>query len=155
MNMLQRVESWGDTHHPKWLSIVRILLGLFLLWVGILFVMNRDALDAIINESPALVTLSFFIAHYIVFAHVVGGLFIAMGLLTRICALANIPILLGAVFFVHSPTGLFHVYPVLSLSILVLFLLVFFAVVGSGRISVDEFMRRHPERQRNRKYIDF
>jgi putative oxidoreductase len=150
--MLQRVESWGDAHHPKWLSAVRILLGLFLMWVGIVFVQNRDALTTIIKDQPALTALSFFLAHYIVFAHTVGGLFIAMGLLTRISALANIPVLLGAVFFVHSRTGLFNVYPILGLSILVLFLLIFFLIEGSGRISVDEYMRRHPEKPRRRKY---
>ncbi|HVI47088.1 MAG TPA: DoxX family protein, partial [Chitinophaga sp.] len=154
MNMLQKVENWGDTHHPNWLSAVRILLGLFLMWVGVLFVQNINALTSLIKENPALTTLSFFLAHYIVFAHTVGGLFIAMGLLTRVGVLANIPVLLGAVLFVHSRTGLFNVYPVLGLSILVLFLLIIFLVEGSGRISVDEYMRRHPEKQRPHKYVE-
>ncbi|MCW3465386.1 DoxX family protein [Chitinophaga nivalis] len=149
MNMLQRVENWGDTHHPKWLSAIRILLGVFILWVGILFVQNRDALTTLINENRALAALSFGIAHYIVFAHTVGGLFIAMGLFTRLAALLNIPVLIGAVFFVHSPTGLFTVYPMMGLSILVLFLLIFFLVEGSGPISVDDYMRRHPEKKRS------
>ncbi|RBL88044.1 DoxX family protein [Chitinophaga flava] len=155
MNMLQRVVRWGETHYPLWLNVVRIMLGLFLMWVGVLFVMNRDALDTLIKQSPALVTFAFFVAHYIVFVHTVGGLFIAMGLETRFCALLNIPILLGAVLFVHSSTGLFQVYPVLGLSLLVLILLIVFAIAGSGRISVDEFMRRHPERHRKHTYIDF
>ncbi|SKA45919.1 Uncharacterized membrane protein YphA, DoxX/SURF4 family [Chitinophaga eiseniae] len=155
MNTLQRVVRWGDAHHPVWLSVVRIALGLFLMSVGVLFVMNRDALDTMINESPALVAAAFFIAHYIVFVHIVGGLFIAMGLETRFAALLNIPILLGAMLFVQSRTGLFQVYPVLSLSALVLVLLIIFAITGSGRISVDEFMRRHPERKRKHTYIDF
>ncbi|WP_143306677.1 DoxX family protein [Chitinophaga vietnamensis] len=152
MNMLQRIESWGDAHHPKWLSVLRIGLGGFLGWVGVLFVENRDALTTMINENPALTTLSFFLAHYIVFAHIVGGLFMAAGLYTRLAAAANIPILLGAVFFVHSRTGLFNVYPMLGLSILVLFLLIFFLIEGSGPISVDEYMRRHPEKKDRDRY---
>ncbi len=153
--MLQRVEHWGDTHHPKWLSVVRILLGVFLMYIGVMFVQNRDALIAVINDNPTLAALSVILAHYVVFAHTVGGLFIAMGLLTRFSALVNIPVLLGAVFFVHSATGLFNMYPMMGLSLLVLFLLIFFLIEGSGPISVDDYMRRHPEKRRNKQYADF
>ncbi|MBC9928817.1 DoxX family protein [Chitinophaga qingshengii] len=155
MDTLQKVVRWGDHHHPVWLSVVRMLLGLFLMAVGVLFIMNRDALDTLINTKPALVTVAFFIGHYIVFVHIVGGLFIAMGLETRFSAIVNIPVLLGALLFMHSRTALFQVYPVLGLSALVLVLLIVFAITGSGRLSVDEFMRRHPERKRNHTYIDF
>jgi len=154
MNMLQRVEHWGDTHSPNWLSAVRILLGLFLVAVGVLFVMNRDALIATINQKPALAAISVMLAHYIVFAHIVGGLFIAMGLLTRFCAAANVPVLLGAVFLVGSPSGLFNVYPSMALTVLVLLLLILFVIEGSGRISVDAYMRNHPEKVRSRKYAE-
>jgi len=144
MNLLQRIEVWGDRHHPRWLDAVRICLGIFLFWMGIMFIQNRDALIALINESPILATASVWIGHYIVFAHLAGGLLIALGLLTRVAVIANIPVLLGAVFFVHSPTGLFEVYPQLGLSILVLFLLILFLVEGSGPFSIDAYMRRHP-----------
>lgn len=154
MNMLQQVEHWGDRHSPNWLSAVRMLLGIFLMGMGVLFVMNRDSLITMINQKPALAAISVMLGHYVVFAHIVGGLFIAMGLLTRFCALANIPVLLGAVFLVHSPTGLFTVYPFMALSILVLCLLILFVIEGSGRISVDEYMRRHPEKVRSRKYAE-
>jgi putative oxidoreductase len=144
MNMLQRIEIWGDRHHPKWLDFVRILLGIFLFYMGVLFIQNRDALTALITESPALTVVAFWIAHYIVFAHLAGGLLIALGLLTRVAVIANIPVLIGAVFFVHSPMGLFEIYTQIGLSILVLFLLIFFLVEGSGPLSIDEYMRRHP-----------
>lgn len=155
MNMLQRVEHWGDTHHPNWLSAVRILLGVFLLVVGIRFVQERDALIGVIHQNPSLAALSVMLGHYVVFAHIVGGLFIAMGLFTRLASILNIPVLLGALIFFHSPTGLFNEYQTVGLSVLILVLLILFAVEGSGRISVDEYMRKHPERPRNRRYADF
>ncbi len=145
MNLLQRIERWGNSHHPKWIDGLRILLGLLLMWKGIQFVMDIDVLKARIAEQPFLTALSFWLAHYIVFAHLAGGLFIALGLLTRLGALVNLPVLIGAVFFVNAGTNLFAVYPELSLSIAVLLLILFFIVEGSGRISVDEYMRRHPE----------
>ncbi|HEY0611284.1 MAG TPA: DoxX family membrane protein [Chitinophaga sp.] len=144
MNLLQRIESWGDRHHPKWLDFVRIGLGMFLFYMGVIFIQNRDALTALIDESPFLTAVSFWVAHYIVFAHLAGGLLITLGLLTRVAVIANIPVLLGAVLFVHSPTGLFEVYTQLGLSILVLFLLIFFLIEGSGPVSIDEYMRKHP-----------
>lgn len=144
MNLLQRIEIWGDRHHPKWLDYVRICLGIFLFYMGVVFIQNRDALTALIDESPFLTAVSFWLAHYIVFAHLAGGFLIALGLLTRVAVIANIPVLLGAVLFVHSPTGLFNVYTQIGLSILVLFLLIFFLVEGSGPFSIDAYMRKHP-----------
>ncbi|WP_341839509.1 DoxX family protein [Chitinophaga caseinilytica] len=146
MNLLQRIERWGDNHHPKWVDGLRILLGLFLMWKGIQFVDNIDLLKSRIAEQPFLTAVSFWLAHYIVFAHTVGGLFIALGLLTRVGVIANLPVLIGAVFFINSSTNLFSVYPEMSLSIVVLLGLLFFLVEGSGRVSVDEYMRTHPEK---------
>lgn len=146
MNLVNRIERWGDTHHPKWIDGLRILLGLVIMWKGIQFVNNIDLLKAQIDTHPFLTALSFWLAHIVVFAHVVGGLFITLGLLTRVGVIANLPILIGAVFFIHSSTNLFAVHSEMMLSLVVLFLLCFFLVEGSGPISVDEYMRRHPEK---------
>lgn len=146
MNLLQRIDRWGETHHPKWIDGLRILLGLVLMWKGIQFVQNIDLLKARIIEQPFLTVVAFWVAHLIVFAHFVGGLLIALGMITRVAVIANIPILIGAVFFVNSPTHLFSVHSELALSILVLFLLLFFLVEGSGKLSVDDYIRRHPEK---------
>ncbi|RZL22174.1 MAG: DoxX family protein, partial [Pedobacter sp.] len=37
MKLLQKIQAWGDHHHPKWLDYFRILLGLILVWKGISF----------------------------------------------------------------------------------------------------------------------
>ena len=147
MNLVNRIERWGDTHHPKWIDGLRILLGLVLIWKGVQFVNNIDLLKAQIDQYPFLTALSFWLAHIVVFAHFVGGLFIALGLLTRVGVIANLPILIGAVIFVNSSTNLFAVHAEMILSLVVLFLLLFFLVEGSGPISVDEYMRRHPEKK--------
>lgn len=126
---------------------MRILLGLVLIWKGVQFVNNIDLLTAQIDRYPFLTAMSFWLAHIIVFAHFVGGLFITLGLLTRVGVIANLPILIGAVFFVGSSTNLFAVHSEMILSLVVLFLLCFFLVEGSGPISVDEYMRRHPEKK--------
>jgi len=144
MKLLQRIEIWGNQHHPKWLDAVRICLGIFLFYMGIVFIQNRDALITVINYNPSLAVLSIWLGHYIVFAHLAGGLLIALGSLTRLSVLVNIPVMLGAIFFVHSPTELFLVYRLPGLPFVILLLLVFFLVEGSGPLSVDAYMRRHP-----------
>jgi putative oxidoreductase len=143
MNLLQRIDRWGETHHPRWLDAVRVLLGVFLFYKGVVFIQNIDVLKAVINEKPFLTVVSMWLAHYIVFAHLAGGVLITFGLLTRPAILANLPILIGALIFVHTPTGLFSTYDI-GLSILVLLLLLFFLVEGSGPVSYDSYMRRHP-----------
>jgi uncharacterized membrane protein YphA (DoxX/SURF4 family) len=44
---------------------------------------------------------------------------------------------------VNAQRGFFSIHSELGLSLLVLAMLLFFTVFGSGKISVDEFMRTH------------
>ncbi len=146
MNAIHRIQHWADTHHPLWLDVLRIALGVFIFYKGVLFISNTDSLVAIMrNANLAFATLA--VAHYVAFAHLLGGLLIAMGLLTRVAILFQIPILLGAVFLVN-PYGVFSAANNLEfeISIIVLILLFVFLVYGSGKLSVSEQMRRHPDR---------
>ncbi|MBN8861239.1 MAG: DoxX family protein [Sphingobacteriales bacterium] len=143
MNLLHSVEKWGDAHHPKWLDIIRVVLGIFLVFKGIDFINHMDRLTDLMGRSRFLGSLSLgLLAHYIVFAHLVGGALIAAGLLTRLACLVQIPILIGAVFFINSSAGILAPYDVLWLSVIVLLLLVFFLITGSGPLSVDEQMKK-------------
>lgn len=145
MNLLQSMERWGDTHHPKWLDIIRVVLGVFLALKGIDFINHMDRLIELMSQSKFLGSLSLgLLAHYVVFAHLVGGALVAAGLLTRLACLVQIPILIGAVFFINSSAGILAPYDALWLSVIVLLLLVFFLITGSGPLSVDEFMRKQP-----------
>lgn len=143
MNLLHSVEKWGDAHHPKWLDIIRVVLGGFLVIKGIDFINHMDRLTDLMGRSRFLGSLSLgLLAHYIVFAHLVGGALIAAGLLTRLACLVQIPILIGAVFFINSSAGILAPYDVLWLSVIVLLLLVYFLIAGSGPLSVDEQMKK-------------
>jgi uncharacterized membrane protein YphA (DoxX/SURF4 family) len=142
MSVIQKIEDWGDRHHPKWIDILRILLGLVIFLKGVQFVANTDALMQIMDRSK-FPWVSFFLAHYVAFAHLVGGLLIMLGLVTRFAIVLQLPILIGAVIFINAQKGFFSVNSELSFSLIVLFLLLFFLVEGSGPLSVDAFMRRH------------
>lgn len=133
MNILQRFERWGDSHHPKWLDIIRIAFGLFLCYKGIDFLQNMGLLiGRMSNKVPFGSFAYILVGHYVVFAHVLGGLLIATGFFTRFACLIQIPILLGAVIFVNSSADMLRPYSELFLSILVLVLLIYFLIIGNG-----------------------
>jgi len=147
MNTIEKIETWGEKHHPKWIDLLRILLGFIILAKGYYFISHTDGLQQMIAKSR-LGTVSFLLAHYVAFAHLIGGILIAVGLVTRIAIIFQLPILIGAVLFVNSTTGFFSENSTeLWMSLLILFLLCFFLVEGSGPWSIDEYLRRHPEKE--------
>ncbi|MDN3669568.1 DoxX family protein [Echinicola jeungdonensis] len=145
MNTISKIESWADTHHPRWIDFIRVALGLFILYKGIMFISNTQPL----MEMMANIDLQFFnlaLAHYVAFAHLVGGFFIALGLLTRFSIVFQIPILIGAVFFVNIDQGFLSVANNMEfeISLIVLVLLIVFLIYGSGKFSLDYWMKNHP-----------
>ncbi len=133
MNLLQRIEQWGNRHHPKWMDIVRIALGIFLCYKGVDFVLNMSKLINLMPNRTSFGDFAYTLAgQYVVFAHILGGIFLILGLYTRFACLIQIPILLGAVIFVNSNRDMLQPYSELFLSILVLLLLVYFLIIGNG-----------------------
>lgn len=138
MNVVQRVEHWGDTHHPLWLDIVRILLGAFLCYKGADFLMNMGRMLDLLGSRMSFGSFSMMLmSNYVAFAHMLGGILLFMGVLTRFACLIQIPILLGAVFFID--TTFYRPFSEVVLSIAVLLLLILFLVVGNGHIQMLKF----------------
>jgi len=138
MKLLTKIQSWGDHHHPKWLDFFRIVLGVILIWKGILFALNLSAFTNLMMQHRlgTAVVLSL-IAHLIIGLHIIGGLFITIGSHTRLFSLLNIPILLVAVFFVNLNQNIFRPYAEFWLSCAVLAALVCFLIEGDGVWSVE------------------
>ncbi|MBN9382922.1 MAG: DoxX family membrane protein [Chitinophagaceae bacterium] len=140
MNLVQRVEHWGDTHHPQWLDIVRIALGAFLCYKGVEYLYNMGAMLSLITNRMAFGSFSsMLMSNYIAFAHLLGGILLILGVLTRFACLIQIPILLGAIFFINLSPDLYRPFSELLLSIVVFLLLVLFLIVGNGRWSMLKF----------------
>jgi len=147
MNLLHRIEFWGDHHHPKWLDLVRITLGLFLCYKGVEFMRNSGVLIDLMSSKMSFGQFTLvLLSHYIVFAHILGGFLLALGLLTRFACLIQIPILLGAIIFVNAAPTLMQPFSELIISIVVLLLLVYFLIVGNGPWSFDWFVEKENEK---------
>ena len=139
MSTYRTVVDWIESHRDVGLDVVRIYLGIGLFVRGILFIAETQGVSALVDLSSFSV-LSAAMAHYVTFAHLFGGLMLAAGLLTRLAALVQIPILVGAVFLVHLQEGLLSANQSLEFSALVLFLLVVVFVFGPGRWAADPYV---------------
>jgi putative oxidoreductase len=152
MNLIEKFEYWGDRHHPKWLDIIRIALGIFLCYKGVDYLRNTsDLISLMKNTSPFSEFMIILIGHYITFAHIIGGFFLTIGMFTRAACVIQIPILIGAVIFVNigATRDAFSPYSELFLSIIVLLLLIYFLIIGNGPLSVkvppEEHLKEHEE----------
>jgi uncharacterized membrane protein YphA (DoxX/SURF4 family) len=143
MSVITNIEGWGNSHRPGWLDFFRIVLGVFITFKGFEFMMNFETLESA-AESVNLMFTGASLAHYIIFAHVLGGPMIIVGLFTRIVCAIQIPILIGAIIFVNYPKGFLSLgnHMELEVSIAVLAAAVVFMVFGAGKFSIDE-RRRH------------
>lgn len=142
MTIIQRIEHWGGAHHTTWLPALRVVLGIFLFGKGISFISDTTKVSQLING------LNFDLwsvmgVHYVAFSHIFGGFLIAMGTFTRTACVFQIPILLGAVFFVNLRNGFSYLNSELWLSVIALILVVLFGIIGSGRFSMDEWVNNH------------
>ena len=141
MEKLRQWIDWAEAHPKVWLDCVRVYLGLGLFIRGVFIISNTRAefIQAMLKqmEYPWIVTVG--LLHYISLAHLIGGLMLTVGLLTRIAAWVQVPILAGSVF-IHRGEGLMSGGQSLEFSALVLFLLCIFAVSGAGPVSVDNGM---------------
>ena len=143
MSTITKIEDWGNSHRPGWLDVFRIVLGLFITFKGFEFMFNIESL----KMTTAGMNFAFggaMLAHYVIFAHALGGLLIAFGLFTRFMCLLQLPILIGAVLFVNYPKGFLSIgnHMELEISALVLVGLIVFMVFGAGKFSLDERRRK-------------
>jgi putative oxidoreductase len=149
MNVIQKVEHWGDAHHAKWLDVVRIVLGLIIFSKGIALISDTSHQQEILFSNSILGfsgVMASVAIHVVAFAHLVGGILITIGLVTRFAAVIQIPILVCAVVFVNIANGFSALNSELWLSLIVLSLLILFWVVGSGPYSVDHQIKARPGR---------
>src|SRR4051794_23177379 len=101
MNPFTRSRLLAERNRDLLLELVRIYLGLGLFVKGVYFASHVGVVMTLLNgDFPKLM-----LAHVIAFAHLTGGLLLAAGLLTRLAAAVQVPILAGAIFLVHLRKG--------------------------------------------------
>ena len=137
MVTIKSLNKWANAHTYYPLDILRVALGIFLFSKGLQFVSQTQTLIELITplQGYAGVMLT---VHYVASAHLVGGIMIAFGLLTRFAIAVQIPILIGAILI--NFIGEMNVGN-LVLATLVMFISLFFIFYGSGKHSADYMMK--------------
>jgi uncharacterized membrane protein YphA (DoxX/SURF4 family) len=147
MTTLQQIKTWSATHHPRWLVIVRIALGLFLFSKGINFMRDSQLLERLIYGGQSLSeNNTHWLPIFITWINLLGGFMIMVGLMTRLMTLIQIPILVGAIIFINGQRGGFAPESELGLAILSLLLVIFFLIEGSGPLSLDAYFQNNRSR---------
>src|SRR5688572_16091257 len=139
METVDKWNRWANAHTNIFTDGLRILFGAFIMIKGYFFLDQTDYLYSLFKSVSGSGTY-FVILHYVALAHLCGGFFIILGLLTRWCAGAQLPILIGAVLI--NFIGEMNVSNLIQAT-LGLALCVFFVYYGSGRHSVDHELKLH------------
>jgi uncharacterized membrane protein YphA (DoxX/SURF4 family) len=137
MIALYKLMQLGSRYHRDWFVILRVGLGILLFTKGINFINNTVQLEEILSSTKHVELYASWFAFVIAWAHIFGGLFIVMGLFTRIFCLVQLPIVLVAL----SMSVSYHILSGYALfEIIVGFvLLVFFSLEGGGVLSLDRY----------------
>ncbi len=137
MGTIKSLNKWANAHTYYPLDLLRIALGVFLFIKGINFMSNVEILVELIKPLQSLAG-DMMAVHYVAPAHFVGGILIAFGLLTRWAVVAQLPILIGAVLI--NFLGEMNTQNLIMSSV-VLLLCLFFLLYGSGKHSVDYYLK--------------
>ena len=137
MISVKSLNKWANAHTYYFIDILRIALGVFLFIKGINFISQTETLIELIKPLQGFAG-TMITVHYVAFAHLIGGVLIAVGLLTRWAILFQIPIILGAILI--NFVGVMQPGRLLEASI-VLILCLFFVFYGSGKHSTDYIMK--------------
>ncbi|MCX2740357.1 DoxX family protein [Pontibacter anaerobius] len=133
---INRTSPRNSARNPVWMDGLRVLLGLFLFLKGIFFLEYSSDVLHIFSQGQDFISLhkaTLFTSA----VHIIGGLMITFGVLTRLALLCQIPVILGSMLIVNPTSGLYLDNTELWLSVAVLGLLLFYMVMGPGRYSVD------------------
>lgn len=146
MNTSQQLDQLSERYRSSFIFGLRLMLGIILLIKGYMFMFRMHELSDVV-EAMGMGAFNVTLAMIIASAQLICGLLIMAGLLTRLSCLVLIPILIGAVFYVNLRQG-FVTSSEWMLSVVILYLLIFFFVNGAGENSMYHvFMRPADHKQ--------
>ncbi|MCP2045346.1 DoxX family protein [Pontibacter sp. HSC-36F09] len=137
----------NSANNPVWMDGLRIILGLFLFVKGVFFLEHITDVFQLFSAGNDITQTGK--AHILTsMVHIVGGLMIAFGMLTRLALLCQIPILIGALLIVGpQQSGIQLDNTELMLTIFFTALILFFMIKGPGRYSIDNKVLRPKQPQ--------
>ncbi|MCB0283379.1 MAG: DoxX family protein [Calditrichae bacterium] len=145
MGQIIKIRNWANDHQEMGMEFLRIYLGIILFIKGVHFVANSNFLISTLMDAGQFDFANTLISHLVGIAHITGGAMMALGLITRVGALIQIPVLTGALIFVSIPKGIFTQGQHFEFTALVLFLLLLVSIFGGGELSMDKRILQKPD----------
>ena len=135
MEKINNLIQWLDDNQNLAYSLIRFFLGTALFVRGWIFFADPGTVTEMARAESLYMWFS-----YVTLGHLIGGFLLMIGLLSRIAALVQIPILFGAVFIVNAGQNLASINQSLELAVMILVLLIVYFLFGSGGFSLDQYL---------------
>lgn len=152
MDRLERFENWAESHRENGFEVLRIGVGALLFARGIWWGGHLDGLVSLVGSATFDVP-GVAIAHFVTIAHLVGGLLLMAGLITRVAAGLQLPILAGAVFVEWVRAAETGHRTDLQLAVLVLLVLALVTLYGGGHWSADHVLTQKALRLEGSRHL--
>jgi putative oxidoreductase len=120
--------------YPKWFFVLRILLGILLFMKGIQFIYDNAIIQQVLASKTTFQEFTW-LQTIIPWVHLLGGVFITIGMFTRLAIVFQLPILMGAILFSPQKMSPVVFNSSLAYAIIVLVLLLIFLFIGNGPMS--------------------
>lgn len=136
MDRLERFENWAESHRENGFEVLRIGVGALLFSRGIWWGGHLDGLVSLLS-SASIDVPGVMLAHGVTVAHLVGGLLLMAGLITRVAAGVQLPIMAGAIFIEWARASETGHRTDLQLAVMVFLVLAMVTLYGGGHWSAD------------------
>ena len=146
MNAIIKLESWADRHHPQWIDLLRVILGIIFIIKGVALIEHREQVVMMMEKSNIDLFTFSLSSQYVIAFDLAGGFLIAIGLLTRLIVLFQLPIVVLSIVFIDYHQDLFALNSELGYLVLILALVLFFLFYGSGNMSVDHLIAKRNDK---------
>jgi uncharacterized membrane protein YphA (DoxX/SURF4 family) len=134
----QNISQYNGINYGE--LLIRIITGLFLILDGVHILSHTAQLEESLRQSMS-VPMTTFLVIFIGVAHLLGGAFIILGLLTRIVIILQIPAVLAEMYYIQPPNYFLGNWEIAASAIL-LILLVFLFIKNSGKFSMDYYRKK-------------
>lgn len=121
---------------PYGATLLRLILGIVYIMHAYLALVINGPAGMIAYNVKAGIPMPEIATWYLILAHGLGGVFLVLGLFTRWAALANVPVMLGALLFVHLKNGFWAFKNGYEYVLVLLVASVAVAMIGGGALSL-------------------
>lgn len=137
MGTIKSLNKWANAHSYYPIDVIRMALGVFLFIKGVHFMQNTSLLTELFAPYKDMFG-GMILLHLVIPIHLIGGVLIVFGLLTRWAILLQIPILIGAVLINFTGEMVSNNLIWASVALVVS---LFFLFYGSGKHSTDYYLK--------------